>query len=257
MHNMIQKIIAKKQQDLALQKQEVSLKEIKKQTETNQVNSQFYNAIKQANKAIIAELKLASPSAGVLGSQEMLLAKAKTYKKVKVTAISVITEEHFFNGKPEFVVKVKQATKLPVLQKDFVVDAYQIYQAASLGSDALLFIARIVNANELQEFVLLAQSLGIEPVVEIVNKEDLAKAVTTNTRIIAVNSRDLDTFKINIPAATRLMHEIPVKYEKLGFSGISTKQDAVSYFSAGANGILIGTTLMKEVNVDAFISSLR
>lgn len=257
MHNMIQKIIVKKQQDIKLQKQKISLEILKNKAEEKPVESTFYDAIKQEKKAIIAELKFASPSAGVLGSQDTLLAKAKAYKKANVAAISVITEEHFFYGKREFVLKVKQVTKLPILQKDFVIDIYQIYQAAILGSDALLFIARFVPEKTLQKFVLLAQSLGIEPVVEIVNKEDLDKAMTTTTRIIAVNSRDLNTFKVSVPRASRLLSKIPVKYEKLGFSGISTQKDAASYFSAGANGILIGTTLMKEVNVDAFISSLR
>lgn len=257
MHNMIKKIITKKQQDLRLQKQKISLEVLKNKTKKMHVESNFYDAIKQANKAIIAELKFTSPSAGVLSSQNMLLEKANAYKKAKVTAISVITEKHFFYGKLEFVQEVKQVTEIPILQKDFVIDAYQIYQAALLGSDALLFIARLVPEKTLQNFVSLAQSLDIEPVVEIVNKEDLDKASATKTRIIAVNSRDLDTFEINLERATRLLTQIPVKYQKLGFSGISTKKDAASYFSAGANGILIGTTLMKEVNVDAFISSLR
>ncbi len=221
-------------------------------------NDKFLNAIRQASDiAIIGELKFASPSAGVLGSPDELEIKLKEYEKAGVDAISVITERHFFKGNTEYVKKVKKLTNLPVLQKDFVIDESQIYEAKMLGPDALLLIARIISAQQLNLFVDMCFAQGIEPIVEVFDSKDLQKACSTNTRIIAVNARDLNTLTVDIQKACRLIQDIPVGYLKLGFSGIHGEKEVALYRKAHTDGILIGTALIKEVNVDAFLSSLR
>src|SRR6266700_1535424 len=123
--------------------------------------------------------------------------------------ISIITEKHYFKGDISFISKVKENVSLPVLQKDFIIDPVQIYEAKEAGADALLLISRLVTERQLQKFVSLCFSLGIEPVVEINNEEDLKKTITTKTNIIAVNARDLDTFIVDIEKACLLMQEIP------------------------------------------------
>lgn len=221
-------------------------------------NDSFLNIMtKKSTIAIIGELKFASPSAGVLGSSDLLEERVHAYQKAGVDAISVITEQHFFHGDTAFVERVKKQTSLPVLQKDFVIDLSQVFEAKRLGSDALLLIASIVNEEALRTFVDMCLRQEIEPVVEVHGLHDLRKALKTRTRVIAVNARNLNTFTVDVKKACRLLQKIPVGYVKLGFSGVLGSKEVALYKQAGAHGILIGTTLVKEVNVDAFLSSLR
>ncbi|HEX8931651.1 MAG TPA: bifunctional indole-3-glycerol phosphate synthase/phosphoribosylanthranilate isomerase, partial [Patescibacteria group bacterium] len=206
---------------------------------------------------IVAEIKFASPTNPNLGDPKDLLERAKLYAESRVNAISLITEPHFFKGDVSLVSKVKRYVELPILQKDFVIDEEQIYQAKEIGSDALLLIARLVDEDKLKKFVLLCQKLGIEPVVEINNDEDLEKAITTSTKIVAVNARDLETFAIDIDAACDLLKKIPKQFIRLGFSGIVSKKEILRYKQAGVKGVLVGTSLMKAKNIKEFILSLR
>jgi indole-3-glycerol phosphate synthase len=248
----LDEIVKKKRQDLSCI------------VETNQSiertgSSGFKDAITVNSKnkiALIAEIKFASPTSKNLGSPDDFLLIAKRYKKAKVNAISIITEKHYFKGDISFITKIKNQVSIPVLQKDFVIDPRQIYEANEIGSDALLLIARLVTVERLAKFVEICFTLGIEPVVEIANNEDLKKAILTGTNIIAVNARDLDTFTIDIPKACELVKRIPGEFVKLGFSGISSHEDVEKYRIAGVTGVLVGTNLMKAENVDKFIATL-
>lgn len=251
MHNMIRQILEKKKKDVANIKYQISnVKRDDKET--------FIGAIKSVERpAIIAELKFASPTNPHLGSREILLRKAKEYQEAGATAISIITEKHFFKGDPLFVTQVKKEVTVPILQKDFVIDRSQIDEAKELGSDALLLIARIVDIETLKKFVDYCLEQGIEPVVEIANEEDLTKAIATQTRIIAVNARDLDTFEVHVETACRLLEKIPVQFVRFGFSGVQGRDEFVQYTKAGADAILIGTKAMKESYVATFFKTLR
>ncbi|MBI2430920.1 MAG: indole-3-glycerol-phosphate synthase [Candidatus Levybacteria bacterium] len=207
--------------------------------------------------AIIAEIKFASPTNPNLGSPEDLLDRAKEYEKAGADAISIITKKAFFRGDIRFVSEVKKVVKIPILQKDFVIDERQIYEAKKAGADALLLIARIVSKEQLKAFVLLAQKLGIEPVVEVFDEKDLKKAVATKARFIAVNARDLETFAVDVDGACKLIEKIPNKFIKLGFSGIQSRAEVEKYIKAGAKGVLVGTALMKAKNIKEFIGGLR
>lgn len=240
MHNILQKIITQKKKDL-LQKRNMS----------------FLSAIQQTKDvAIIGEVKFASPTNPHMGVVSDLIIKAKEYEQSGISAISVITEKHFFKGDPTFISQVQQYVRVPILQKDFVIDISQIYEAMYLRSDALLLIARIIDTPTLQQFVSLAKKLGIEPIVEIASEEDLTKALRTETSVIAVNSRDLDTFVIDIDRACRLMGKIPGQFIRLGFSGINSAEEVKKYKKAGAKAILIGTALMRAKNTKSFVKEL-
>ncbi len=212
---------------------------------------------KSKDIAIIAEVKFASPTIPYLGSPGDLRTRVKEYERAGADAISIITEKHFFKGDIGFVSQVKKVVKIPVLQKDFIIDPYQIYEAKSAGSNALLFIARLVSKEKLQIFVLLAQKLGIEPIIEVFNEKDLKKAVATKTLFIAVNARDLETFIVDVPKACELIKNIPDRFIKLGFSGIESKKEVMMYKNAGAKGVLVGTSLMKANNITKFLGGLR
>lgn len=206
--------------------------------------------------ALIAEVKFSSPTNPNLGSSDELLERVKVYEEAGADAISVITEKHFFKGDPEFVTKVKEVVSLPVLQKDFVIDEQQIYEAKEIGSDALLLIARLVDGKTLKKFVNLCFDLRIEPLVEINSEEDLEKAVGTKTKIIAVNARDLETFVIDVVKACCLMKKIPDTFVKLGFSGVHSAKEVSQYKKAGAKGVLVGTSLMQAGDIVGFVNKL-
>lgn len=239
MDNFLKKIIEKKRKDLK------RLKRIK-----------FLNLF--GNKTvIIAEIKLASPTVTYFGSEKDIVKRAVDYELARADGISVITEKHYFKGSPEFIPLIKKRVNIPILQKDFVINSYQIYQAKIIGADALLLVAKIVNKKTLIEFVSLCQEIGVEPVVEINDEVDLKKALTTPTKIIAVNARDLETFVVNVDQACQLMRKIPDRFIKLGFSGIKSVSEVKKYRNAGAKGVLVGTSLMKTKNIKKFISELK
>jgi len=242
MHNILLKIIEKKKLELSQNKNNLLFKE---------------KILSAKNIGLIAEVKFASPTNPNLGSKEKLLDRVKKYEKGGADAISIITEKYFFKGDVKSIELVREQIKLPVLQKDFVIDKRQIYQAKEVGSDALLLIARLVDKKTLQSFVELCFELDIEPVVEMNNEEDLKKTLATKTNIIAVNARNLENFKIDIDAACKLIKKIPNKYIKLGFSGINSKKEVIKYKNAGARGVLVGTSLMKTENIKEFIERLK
>lgn len=207
--------------------------------------------------AIIGEIKFASPTHPRLGSPSQLLPRAKAYKEAGVDAISIITEKHFFKGDISYVSAVKKHVTMPVLQKDFVISEDQIYEARAHGADALLFIARLVSEAKLQAFVKLAIKLGIEPVVEVFDEKDLKRAITTKTLFIAVNARDLDTFIVDVEKACELLQKIPLKFIRLGFSGVASKKEVVAYKKAGVEAVLVGTRLMKAKDIKGFLGGLQ
>jgi len=266
MHKILRKIIRIKKQELESTQDSNSFchselvsesSKEKKMLKRVQHDNYFMTIFKNTDLAVIAELKFASPFAGVLGSPKKLSQRVIQYEHAGVSAISVITEKHFFKGDVAYVQRVKRHTSLPVLQKDFVIDASQIYEAKKLGSDALLLITRIVDEKTLVRLVSLCLILGIEPIVEVHTKTDLTKAFKTHARIIAVNARDLDTFVIDVQKACKLLREIPNRYIKLGFSGIISKKEADLYKEAGAQGVLIGTALMQTKSVKHFLQEVR
>ncbi|MBI4990804.1 indole-3-glycerol-phosphate synthase [Candidatus Gottesmanbacteria bacterium] len=220
----------------------------------------FLNAIKTpkaGNIAIIAEIKLTTPSAGKLGDVIDIEKKVKSYEKGLADAISVVVDKKYFGGDLEFIRRVKSIVSLPVLTKDFIIDPYQIYEMKAYGADAILLIAKILNKKKLKQYVELCFEVGLEPIVEIQNRKELNDAIATNTRIIAVNARDLNTFEVDMDKACGLLKFIPQYYLTLGFSGVSSRCDVEKYIASGAKGILVGTSLMKAKNIEEFIKELK
>jgi indole-3-glycerol phosphate synthase len=257
-NRILEKIIARKSEDLQERKKRLTLQELRGQVKRNKESGSFYRAITQVvnNPAIIAEVKFASPTNLNMGVPEELLSRVKQYEEAGADVISIITEKHFFKGDISFVKEVKKTVSLPVLQKDFVIDEYQIYEARQAQADAFLLISRLLDGEMLRRFVFLSKQLGIEPVVEINDEKDLEKAVATGTRFIAVNSRDLDTFEVDVMQACNLMKKIPERFIRLGFCGIASVDEVRQYREAGARGVLAGTSLMKAGNIGKFIDEI-
>lgn len=266
MHTILNDIIEKKKLDLIEEKKKISLLSLRalaKQSLLIENSLRLPRSRVVARRprndgiSIIGEIKLASPTEKFLGKKEDIITRAIAYQDAGVDAISFITEKHYFNSDVSFIPKIKEKVSLPILQKDFVIDAYQIYQAKKIGSDALLLIARLLDSETLKNFVLLCQKLEIEPVVEINTEEDLEKAIATTTKIIAVNARNLETFNVDVAGACDLLKKIPDRFLKLAFSGVKTSSEVKKYIDAGSQGVLVGTELMKAENIDLFIDDLK
>lgn len=220
----------------------------------------FFQTITQpniGNIGLIAEIKLKSPSAGVLGSLDAVISKVKEYEKAGADAISVVTDEKFFGGSLELFDTIKETVNIPVFRKDFIIDEYQLYESAQHKADAVLLIARILDNKKLEWFVQLSYKMGMEPVVEIYDEQDLEKAVRSNAQMIAVNARDLQNFDVNIEMAAKLGSMIPKNKVFVGFSGVNTREDVEMYLKSDAKAVLVGTSLMKDSEPGKRMRSLK
>ena len=206
---------------------------------------------------LIAEIKLASPSNGILGDRNEVTQKIKQYEQGGADAISVVVDKTYFNGDMGLLSQISKVTTLPILCKDFVIDVFQIYEAKIHCADAVLLVAGLLNAKKLKEYVKLVMSLGMEPVVEFSQKNELKKVLESGAMAIAANARDFTDLSVDIDRACRLLELVPDKFVKLGFSGIKSYKDVVKYKNAGAKAVLIGTRLMKEKNIELFIKNIK
>jgi len=198
---------------------------------------------------IIAELKKASPSEGVLRENFQPLRIASLYEYAGACAVSVLTEPHFFKGRPSYLKTVRQVTRLPILRKDFLFDPFQLYETAILEADAFLLIASILSENELKDMIALGKDLGMDALVEIHSDAELKKAVNAGAAIIGINNRDLKTLKVDPERAQHLIPHIPKGIAIVVESGLRTHEELLMYKSLGANAFLIGSALMKSKDI--------
>ncbi|MBP7018719.1 indole-3-glycerol-phosphate synthase [Candidatus Saccharibacteria bacterium] len=211
----------------------------------------FLNLFNTSSMKIICEVKLKSPT-NSNGFGVDVASLLETYK-MEADAISVVTDSKFFGGNLS-ILEQARITGLPVLRKDFILEVSQITEAQT---DALLLIARILETSKLKQLVDACLTVGIEPVVEIYNQSELAAVLKTDARIIAVNSRDLDKQMIDLERAFNLIERIPSSYKRLLFSGVDSPDDISRACKAGADGVLIGTSILNSEDKDEYIKSLR
>ena len=217
----------------------------------------FRNAILAAQRLnIIAELKKASPSEGVLLENFQPLRIASLYEYAGACAISVLTEPHFFKGRPSYLKTVRQVTKLPLLRKDFIFDRFQLYETALLEADAFLLIAAILSEEELKELIALGKELRMDALVEVHSDAELTKAVHAGASIIGINNRDLKTLKVDPERAKQLIPRIPKGTAIVVESGLTAHEELVMYKSLGAHAFLIGSTLMKSKDITGTLQKL-
>ncbi len=205
---------------------------------------------------IIAELKKASPSEGVLRENFQPLRIANLYEYAGACAISVLTESHFFKGRPSYLKTVRQVTRLPLLRKDFIFDRFQLYETALLEADAFLLIASILSEEELKEFIVLGKELQMDALVEVHSDAELKKALEAGATIIGINNRDLKTLKVDPERAKLLIPHIPKGITIVVESGLSTHDELMMYKSLGAHAFLIGSALMKSPDITATLQRL-
>lgn len=196
--------------------------------------------------SLIAEIKFASPSAGIISKSRDPIQIGRMYETAGAAAISLITDKRFFNGDIQMLSHLKRATSLPILRKDFIIDAVQIRESFLHGADAVLLIARILTRKRLSELLALSRELGMACLTEVHDRVDLEKAIACGAEIIGINNRDLDTFNVDISTTFDLAPLVPTGCVVIGESGISNARDVRLLKGRGLNAILVGTSLMKS-----------
>lgn len=211
----------------------------------------------QNKMAVIAEIKKASPSKGVIREDFNPVEIAKIYEKHGVSAISILTEDRFFQGKNEYLTVVRKICKLPLLRKDFIIDEFQVYETRSLGADIILLIAAILDDKQLKDFYDLSRELGLNVLLEVHNDEELERALDTGARIIGINNRNLKTFEVSLQNTLQLVknHNLTGKHI-ISESGIHSRSDIELLHEHGVVGVLIGEAIMKQANIENALSSL-
>lgn len=257
---ILDKIVEYKRQQLAEEIRQIPLEVWKQRLKRPGLHAaiNFYNSLKD-NKglSIIAEVKKASPSKGIIKEDFDPVKIAGEYAKAGVQAISVLTEKQFFQGSDEYLVKIRQSCPIPLLRKDFIIDLWQIYQSRCLGADAILLIASILSEEELTKFHVVAGILGVQCLVEVHDREDVEKALFSGAKIIGINNRDLQTFDVDLKTTERLMNHIPHDKAVVSESGIKNSEDMKYLRELGVDAVLIGETLMRAPSIREKILELK
>ncbi len=252
--SLLRKIIDNKRIEIELRKKmnpESSFSEMMTKSTRN-----FHNALSGNGLTIIAEMKKRSPSSGVLSNNFNPARLAQNYERGGAGAISVLTDEKFFGGQNQFISDVKNATSLPVLRKDFIIDPYQISESKFLGADAILLIARILDQKILAALVRSAEKYRIDCLVEVHSREEINTVLKSGAVIIGVNNRDLDTLMIDLSKSLRLKKYIPAGITTVSESGIKNRADIELMIDAGFDAVLMGTVLMGADNVVGCLKEL-
>jgi indole-3-glycerol phosphate synthase len=216
----------------------------------------FFTALINRQPAIIAEIKKASPSKGVLVEEFDPVAIARAYEQGGAAAISVLTDAKDFQGSLSHLESARFAIRLPVLRKDFTIDAYHVHEAAGHGADAILLITAILTERQLRDFRELAERYSMAALVEVHDEEELKPAIDSGARLIGVNNRNLRTFEVSLETSLRLAEKIPASVVRVAESGINTAQHIGQLRAAGYDAFLIGEHLMKSGDPAAALRAL-
>lgn len=216
----------------------------------------FAGALARRGISVIAESKKASPSRGVLRADYAPEALAREFEAAGAAALSVLTEEEFFQGMLEHLKQVRVVVSIPVLRKDFVFDAWQVWESRAAGADTFLLIAAILDEGMLGELIGEGRQLGMEPLVEVHSREELSRALGAGARIVGVNNRDLRTFDVRLETSLELIEEIPEECIAVSESGLRTGDDLERLARAGFDGFLVGEQLMTAENPGAALRAL-
>lgn len=250
MTNFLDEIAARTKRRVQADRERVSLEQLKLWAKAKPAPLDFRSAITQEGRTtVIAELKQASPSAGLIRGEADLSVRAKTYVTGGASAISVLTEEEFFRGSPQVLEATRKAVKAPLLRKDFILDEYQVEESRVLGADALLLIAALLPGSLLYDLVQRTAESGLVALVEAHDERDLERALNARAKVIGINNRDLRTLRVDMTTADKLLPLLPrIGVTIVVESGIRSGADVERYAKAGAHAVLVGESLMREAD---------
>ncbi|MBP1999548.1 indole-3-glycerol phosphate synthase [Paenibacillus shirakamiensis] len=256
----LDRIVATKKEEVAILSAHYNLKDIEKSLKTLPATKGFHDALTSRRKrdiGLIAEVKKASPSKGLIRADFEPVKIAETYASAQADCISVLTDQTYFQGHAKFLQDIRQAVHVPLLRKDFIIDELQIYEARILGADAILLIAAILNDEQLRTYEKLANSLSMDVLVEVHDHEELERVLTIGeSKLIGVNNRNLRTFETSLSTTEELSKLIPEGITLISESGISTREELSFLKKCGAQGVLIGETFMRHTDVGLAVTEL-
>ncbi|MCK4851779.1 MAG: indole-3-glycerol phosphate synthase TrpC [Candidatus Omnitrophica bacterium] len=254
---ILHKIIEKKRAEVDAARAKVPLSELKEKTRSLCTRSMFKkNISRKGHINLIAEIKRSSPSKGIIRGDFNPSQIAWEYQAAGASAISVLTDERFFDGKLEYLNMIKERVSVPVLRKDFIISEYQVYQSAANGADAILLIARLLTLEELIDYQDIARESGLDCLVEVHNEEEVEKAVKARSAVIGINNRDLSTFNVDFSNTERLIRHIPEDRIIVSESGIKSYEQIMFLKSLGVSAVLIGEILLRANNIGRKVREL-
>jgi len=247
LNTVLENILERKRVAVAKCKENLSLRALIEECSEESNPPSFISAITIPNQvSIIAEMKKASPSAGVISNDYKPVEIAKVYERAGALSLSILTEEEFFQGNVEDLIQVKKETKLPILRKDFIVDPYQIYESKVIGASAILLIVAALTESSYMELIQVANKLEMDILVEIHNEEELKVALKGNPKLIGINNRNLKDLSVNLETTFQLSKLIPKNITIVSESGIQSTDTIKELKSIGVSAALVGESLLKS-----------
>jgi indole-3-glycerol phosphate synthase len=258
MTDILERIVASKRREVAAAKAAVSEAELERRGAAAPSPRDFRAALEQGDGVqVIAEVKKASPSAGVLRPDFDPVAIAQVYDRHGAACLSVLTDEPFFQGRLAYLTAIRAAVSRPLLRKDFILERYQLLEARAAGADAVLLIAEILDGDALPRLLRQAAELGLQALVELYDRANLPRVLDSGARLIGVNNRDLRTFVTRLEHTLELAEGLPAGVCLVSESGIRTRADVERLQAAGVRAVLVGETLMRAADVGAKLDELR
>lgn len=253
MSDILNKIVQAKHEEVALRKRAVSLASVRADAQSRVLTRDFEGALRRkiaaGQAAVIAEVKKASPSKGLLREDFIPSDIAQSYAmgdgKVSAACLSVLTDQHYFQGSNDYLKQARASCDLPVLRKDFMVDLYQIYESRAMGADCVLLIAACLDDAQMAEFEAVARSLDMAVLVEVHDRAELDRALKLKTPLVGVNNRNLRSFEVSLDTTLELMGHLPPDKLLVTESGISSREDVSRLRSAGVHAFLVGEAFMR------------
>ena len=260
MSNILDKILAHKHDEIRQRRARVTVETLQMRAASMPPSRNFANAmrkrIEDVKAAVIAEVKKASPSQGVIRADFDPAMIARSYEAGGAACLSVLTDVEFFQGADAYLRQARQTCALPVLRNDFIVDAYQVYEARTLGADCILLIVAALSDAQLVEFADLANDLGMDTLVESHDAQELARALATSAELVGINNRDLRTFQTSLDTTLDLRAHVPADRLLVTESGIHAREDVTTMRAAGVDAFLVGEAFMRAADPGAELQRL-
>ena len=260
MSDILEKIISVKHREIEESRAAVSFSELERQCSGLPPTRDFVHALRsrveKSQPAVIAEIKKASPSKGVIREDFDPVAIARSYQQSGAACLSVLTDRDFFQGAPEYLTAVRAETTIPVIRKDFIIDPYQVYEARAMGADCILLIVAALETAQMRELERIARGMGMAVLVEIHSQEELESALKLQTPLIGINNRNLRTFETDIRTSLLVAKGIPSERVVITESGINTREDVALMVENSIYAFLVGESMMRKPDPGAALKDL-
>jgi len=258
--DILERIVAVKREEVTAAAKRKSLSVVRADAESRVLTRDFLGAMRAkvtaGLPAVIAEIKKASPSKGVLRSDFIPADIAQTYAEHGAACLSVLTDQQFFQGSVDYLKQARASCHLPVLRKDFVVDAYQVYESRACGADCILLIAACLDDTQMADFEAIARGLDMAVLVEVHDRTELQRALKLKTPLLGINNRNLKTFEVSLDTTLGMLNEVPAERLLVCESGIHTREDVLRMTAAGVHAFLVGEAFMRAPDPGVALADL-